>query len=473
MNVIFEIIGDPDAPETGVQSNFEVPPTDMGEVVTVGELRQWFPYVGHYHFRAKTPWAGSHIWMDLTEDTSPVPVWDGEEGGYSTAVIRVLPLDYGDDAYGASMGGEDAEVYTMEMVDFSTPAPSGRAGVEMLRRPSSSEDDGLVGDDVMGAIKRQSATAMAEATRAAEQLREQANAALNSEAAQDIRRKTAQGAKAGMSMLKMAWKAAKKGVEDLQTQVSTGGGRPRPPSPMECAALATLAHDFQHGAGDADKAAARANPMLLDLWSLLVAGEPFRVEGQAWKKLGFVNPRPMEDLKASGVLGLRTMLHFAAVYPAKIQLILKEQAPRTDRHYPLAIVANNITLMVAEVLRLRFAGFADLEICGWGIFNVEGEAAAFEVFAEVVCLLIRLLDARWKRTGATRRRFGELIAGLRRDFESLMQEDPLDLQVPHPSLTLALTLTLTLNPNPKPSLAGPAALSHGSAAHVLRPRARA
>lgn len=71
--VNYELQGAIDAPETGVSSAFELPfgSDRVGEVPTVSTLRESFPYVGSYHFRAKVRLEdGQYAWLDLTDEVS-------------------------------------------------------------------------------------------------------------------------------------------------------------------------------------------------------------------------------------------------------------------------------------------------------------------------------------------------------------------------------------------------------------------
>lgn len=60
----YEIIGPADAPETGVTSTFEIE-TFRGQEPTLVNLRDSFPFAGHFHFRAKVPDEEDHAWLDL------------------------------------------------------------------------------------------------------------------------------------------------------------------------------------------------------------------------------------------------------------------------------------------------------------------------------------------------------------------------------------------------------------------------
>lgn len=67
--VSYELAGPADAAETGVSSAFELQFDRVGEVPTVAILKEGFPYVGSYHFRAKirTP-EEQYAWLDLTDE---------------------------------------------------------------------------------------------------------------------------------------------------------------------------------------------------------------------------------------------------------------------------------------------------------------------------------------------------------------------------------------------------------------------
>jgi hypothetical protein len=70
--VSYELQGAADAPETGLSSSFELMFEERpGEVPTVAVLRECFPYVGTYHFRAKISLdTEQYAWLDLTDEVS-------------------------------------------------------------------------------------------------------------------------------------------------------------------------------------------------------------------------------------------------------------------------------------------------------------------------------------------------------------------------------------------------------------------
>jgi len=65
--VTYELQGLHDAPETGVSSSYEMGASN--EEPTVAMLRQSFPYLGTFHFRAKIPLdKEEYAWLDLTDE---------------------------------------------------------------------------------------------------------------------------------------------------------------------------------------------------------------------------------------------------------------------------------------------------------------------------------------------------------------------------------------------------------------------
>lgn len=71
--VSYELQGPDDAPETGLSSSYElISPNDEP---TVAALRQSFPYLGTFHFRAKIPLdKDDYAWLDLTEEVRTSPL---------------------------------------------------------------------------------------------------------------------------------------------------------------------------------------------------------------------------------------------------------------------------------------------------------------------------------------------------------------------------------------------------------------
>lgn len=62
---------------------------------------------------------------------------------------------------------------------------------------------------------------------------------------------------------------------------------------------------------------------------------------------------------------------------SKALALCRAQSAGTQSHYPWAVVANNLTLMLADVLELRANQFAESRKGYWGVFD--RRVAFFEV----------------------------------------------------------------------------------------------
>ena len=424
--MFFEFIGPLDAPETGVASSFEF----SGDELRCADVKFLFPYEGAFHFRAMAPDAASqHVWEDLVADGQRVHAFAGRHGSEPEAYLRVLPL-----ALPAAPEDPSAVLYSQvdvaepELAEAAASPAAGAARAPPDLHKAEREGDGNAMQRIEDLTQRLRVRAdQALNSDAAKNLRRRADEALNSDAAKNLRRKGEQATRTTVNALKGLWSAARRGIEEIKSNIDDGAAL-RTPTAREGEALA---HLTRHLMAEVESGATRAEAdrLVLDLWSALAPQEPFARSGAQWKRVGFSREDPTVDFEATGTLTMRALLYFAGKYPAKVTAILREQAPRTNNHYPVAIVANNVTLMVAEVLRLREYGFFGLRMPSWGMFDVESELEAFEVFGEVFCLLMRLLDARWKQRGAHRGQFAELIGAVRVDFEALLGMGARDL--PH------------------------------------------
>ncbi|CAM9634913.1 unnamed protein product [Phaeothamnion confervicola] len=162
--------------------------------------------------------------------------------------------------------------------------------------------------------------------------------------------------------------------------------------------------------------------LLNRLWDLFFPGAPFEAVSPKWREVGFQNADISADLRGTGTLSLRSMRYFLEKYPAAARAMLKQQSGRTQAHYPFAVVGNNLTLMLADVLDLRLQQFASTRASYWGVF--EDETA----FSEVFCMAFCLLDRVWNDQGATRDRFGKIIGHVKVCVENVLDSGPTSLQ---------------------------------------------
>lgn len=102
-----------------------------------------------------------------------------------------------------------------------------------------------------------------------------------------------------------------------------------------------------------DSSNATHDNLLQDVWTALFPGEPYVASGPKWKEAGFQKPEPTADLKNSGVLPLHCIAFMGHNFSVRTAQMVQSQRANSKANYPFAIVAVNITLMMADVMGLR------------------------------------------------------------------------------------------------------------------------
>eukprot|EP00903_Cladosiphon_okamuranus_P007209 g6998.t1 len=229
-----------------------------------------------------------------------------------------------------------------------------------------------------------------------------------SQGVKDLQKKTSQVAKTMGFGAKKMWNAINKGI----------GG---PVIPSE-EALENL-HELATYLGTSFSTSNREH--LSDLgkvWACLFPDDEFEgPESSRWQEAGFQEDNVSVDFRGTGVLTLKAMVFFCQTYERKALALCRAQAAGTSSHYPWAVVANNLTLMLADVLELRANQFAESRKGYWGVFDRRG--AFFEIF----CMAFRLLDHTWAERGAKRNNFGQIIGYTKTVITQLLESNPPNL----------------------------------------------
>lgn len=147
---------------------------------------------------------------------------------------------------------------------------------------------------------------------------------------------------------------------------------------------------------------------------------PFERESPRWKEtLGFQGPNPVADLKSSGLLSLRAMTYLLTHYTSAAGGMVHRNRANVKTNYPFAIVGVNMTLLLADVMKLKNRTFLSHSCAYWELF--EGVSNFFEIY----CSCFFHLNHLWnKGAGATRAEFGKLMAEVRHFLESILQKAP-------------------------------------------------
>lgn len=79
----------------------------------------------------------------------------------------------------------------------------------------------------------------------------------------------------------------------------------------------------------------------------------YQRKDEKWKHAGWQTDDPISDLKSSGILAIHSLIYFGNKFPSiSSDRIIKNQA-NVKTNYPYAIVAVNLTLLLADLLALK------------------------------------------------------------------------------------------------------------------------
>ncbi|CAM9989907.1 unnamed protein product [Pylaiella littoralis] len=162
-----------------------------------------------------------------------------------------------------------------------------------------------------------------------------------------------------------------------------------------------------------------------NVWGCLFPDDEFEgAESPRWKEAGFQEANVAGDFRGTGVLALKGMVFFCQNYERKALALCRAQSEGNPSNYPWAVVANNLTLMLADVLELRANQFAGSRKGYWGVFDRRGAYFEASLCCCVFCMAFRLLDHTWAERGATRSKFGQIIGHTKSVIEQLLEVNP-------------------------------------------------
>ena len=159
--------------------------------------------------------------------------------------------------------------------------------------------------------------------------------------------------------------------------------------------------------------------LLQELWQACFGAEvPYARTSLKWKEMGFQTEDPIADLKSSGTLALRGMLHLASNYRTRTQQMLVNNKQNLKTKYPFAIVGVNVTLLLADVLKVSQMGFLGIQATYWELF--ESDDAFYELFS--YCFMA--MDLMWTQRNAQRKDFGKLTGEIKEKVKSILKGGP-------------------------------------------------
>ena len=373
-----------DASSSGV-SEESVSLIGLPPPITLRKVRAAFPFEGTFHFRAKASLKASSadfMWMDIgVDDEVILPAGDGS----CTIELKALMLDGPLDPPLA--GQQDFLEYSEKVLKVTKQRI---AGVRKGHNGDDIDDDDDDDDDISrrdeSILKKLGVPRVLQKTAVK---------------AVDMGMKSvAVGATSIWNNLKTIGASIQSGINTITTLPNTAM------SDQTEEVLAALGEDVSVTFKSANK---EHVDLLRKLWKALFVDckESFSLTAAQWREAGFQKDGPAADLKSSGVLAIKSVVHMAAVYPAQTQEMLARNKSNVKSNYPFAAVAVNVTLLLAEVFHLRGSKYLSTSASYWGMF--ESEASFYEVFSAVFFKL----DKMWAENGVQRAGFGELIGQVR------------------------------------------------------------
>ena len=164
-------------------------------------------------------------------------------------------------------------------------------------------------------------------------------------------------------------------------------------------------------------------PILQDLWAVLFPGpsNKFQRDSMRWKDAGFQTTNPVSDLKNSGLLAVHSAIYLGKKYPQKMQQMLLNNRENIKTKYPFAIVIVNVTMLLADVLKLRDEKYLSSQFNCWEVF--EERNSFFEIFSHCVSHV----DTVWIQREAVRADFGGIVGEVKTLVASILSESPRSL----------------------------------------------
>lgn len=150
---------------------------------------------------------------------------------------------------------------------------------------------------------------------------------------------------------------------------------------------------------------------------------PFLRSGVQWKNAGFQNEDPTRDLKASGVLALKSMAYMCQRYPVRTSQMLTANRTNVDTHYPFAVVMVAMTDVVAGLLQLPKMGYLSHSANYWEMFD------APEAFHELLLLGFMHIDNLWTQRSARRSDFKRIMTETREMLSQVLDRGPKNLNM--------------------------------------------
>lgn len=312
VQVNFTVYGDVEENGT-TYSCFAVTP------LSVSAVESLFPFEGKYHFRIKQSGEEygmnnvEYVWVDLSSGGDRV-LQSYSEG--TILDVQALVLDHSHTDYSSAQHDEGYSTYLQQVENVLQGSGLGAEDRPIRQTPQRSASTTAAA----AAVKRASVTL--------------------------------QGITQGVQniSLESVTKGAASFWNNVKSTASQALGVTAASESASIANISLLHTELMTTFSDSNQ---RHQLLLSELWSALFPGEPFQRQAAKWKEAGFQRPDPVADVKNSGLLALRCMSYLGSRYPADTQRMIATQKENIKSHYPFAVVAVNLTLMLCDIVGIR------------------------------------------------------------------------------------------------------------------------
>lgn len=340
MQVVYNIHGD--LPDCGGRASVlcEAP-------LTLRKLQDQFPFEGTFHFRQKVSGAKygapdcDFLWLDITDADRPLACDDN--------IVEVQALLISLPDYGDCPHDSDA-LYDEYIEELNRFVPAERQNSSEPRVPRSSSltsDEHAVGSASVF-FKGSSGGAGSSGGNPGKPsaLKSIASTVKSSTAAAKNLNISLDSVKSGASSI---WNKVKATAAHLQQQAASAA-TDSATAKLANEMLALLAKDVNTTFSDSSPFHVQ---LLARLWGVQFPGQPFARTSATWKLAGWQKDDPVADLKNSGLLAIHSMIYLGETYAdVALQMLQNNQANKKN-NYPFAIVGVNLTLLLAELFKLR------------------------------------------------------------------------------------------------------------------------
>lgn len=333
MQVVYEIHGD--LPDSGTRASVlcDAP-------LTLRKLQALFPFEGVFHFRIKVSSRKygfkdcDYLWLDIVEMDRTIDCED------NVVQIQALVVSIPE--------GGDEDNYDEYIEEVSRYVPAERQPTSEPRLPKNSTlniDEQIVSSS-SGFFKSTTQSESNSGTNKPVSALKSIASTVKSSTQNINLNLNLNTVKSGASSI---WNKVKATAAQLQQQAasaSTDAATAKLANEM----LALLAKDVNTVYADSSQFHVQ---VLERLWEVQFPGRPFERLSPTWKLAGWQKDDPVADLKNSGLLALHSMIYLGETYSDAAQQMLQSNQANKKNNYPFAIVGVNLTLLLAELFKLR------------------------------------------------------------------------------------------------------------------------